>query len=121
MTSGVYVHFKQSGGVTRQEFEKFAAEHEIVYNPATSGRNVWYHGGRHGVEIVFGNGVRGRDADKIGPPDHADHVVLSTAWGGPKVRELARIACAFWVRFGGSMFADEATRKLICGDGQERA
>lgn len=121
MTSGVYVHFTQAGGITRQEWEKFAAEHEITYAPAAAGRNVYLKGGRHGIEIVFGNGVRGRDADQIGPPEHADHVVLSTVWGGPRVRDLAEIARAFWVRFGGSMFADEQTRKLICGGDQGSA
>lgn len=119
MISHAYVRFKESGGITREQWEAFCSEHNVAYAPTAAGRNVYYLGGRTGVECVFGNGDRrGEDAE---PPDVAEHVQLSTFWGGSKQVDLARLAGAFWVRFGGSMHADEDTRKLICGGAETRA
>jgi hypothetical protein len=112
--SQAWVKCQQQGGLTRKQWEAFCAEYEIVYEPKAAGRNVYFAGGRTGIECVFGEGVRGPDAEKAGPPEFADHVVFQTFWGGPYQRRLARLVAAFWVRFGGSLFADEETRKLIC-------
>lgn len=111
MTSHVYI--KQTGGITREQWEAFCAEHEIERLP-TAGGNIYFYGGRAGIEIQFGIGRTGKDSDKAEPPNVAEHVQLSTYWGGPRKRDLARIGAALWIRFGGSMYADEATRKLIC-------
>lgn len=120
MTSHVYVRFRQSGGITREQWEAFCAEHQIAYAPNAAGRNVYYFEGRTGVECLFGDGTRGHGAEEAEPPDVAEHVQLSTFWGGPKQRDLARIGAAFWIRFGGSMYADEQTRRLICEREQAR-
>lgn len=116
MTSGAYVHFQEpGGGITREQWDAFCAEHGIVYAPEMAGRNVYLQGGRHGIECAFGQATRGADGEKAGPPEFAEHVHLSTFWGGPRKRELAVLAGAFWVRFGGSMYAEEELRSLICG------
>jgi hypothetical protein len=122
MTSGAYVHFQEpGGGITREQWEAFCVEHEIVYDPLVAGRNVYLRGGRMGIECAFGSPRRGAEADKAEPPEFAEHVHLSTFWGGPRKRELAALAGAFWVQFGGSMYADEELRKLICEREQVRA
>ena len=102
-----HAYVKQPGGITREQWEAFCAEHNVAY----TGLNVYHLGGKTGIECVFGNG-------ESAPPDVADHVQLSTSWGGPRKRDLARLAAALWTRFGGSLYADEDTRRLICGDGQ---
>ena len=114
MISQAYVRWQQQDGITRQQWEAFCAEHEIVYEPNAAGRNVYFAGGRTGIECAFGDGMRGPDAEQAGPPDFADHIQFQTFWGGPFQRKLARLVAAFWTRFGGSLFADEETRRLIC-------
>lgn len=120
MTGHVIVRF-EGAVVARSDWEAFCGEHAVVYMPEVVGRNIYCLGGRHGVECVFGAGVRGAGAESAGPPDSADQVVFTTSWGGSKQDDLARIARAFWVRFGGSMFADEDSRRRICGVAPEPA
>ena len=98
-----HAYVKNPGGITREQWEVFAAERGFVY----SDRNVYFSGGKAGVECVFGNG-------ESAPPDVAEHVQFTTHWGGSRKRDLAGHAAAFWVRFGGSLYADEETRRLIC-------
>jgi hypothetical protein len=108
------IRFPDGGEITREDWEAFCKPREIAYAPGAAGRNVYYFGGRQGVECAFGEGVRGVGHETAGAPDRAGQVVFTTIWGGERKRDLARIAREFWVWFGGSMFADEDTRQAIC-------
>jgi hypothetical protein len=112
----VFVHFETEAGVPLDEFKAWATEHGLVFADDIAGRNVWRKGKpRMGVEVTFGNGARGSAAKPdSGPPDQAEHVMLTTDWGGPRQADLAVLARTFWVRFGGAMFADGEAREAIC-------
>ena len=105
------------GLVTRDEWHEFCAMYEIVHKPELAGGNVYQHGRRTGVECAFGNGTRGENASAQAP-ETAEHVSFQTAFSK---EDLARIAGAFWVRFGGAMYADEQVRELICGRARAHA
>lgn len=121
MIGHALIRFPEGGEITREDWEAFCKPLEIVYAPQAVGLNVYYHGGKQGVECAFGIGSRGAASKADGPPDRAEQVVFTTIWGGARKRDLARIARLFWVRFGGSMFADEDTRRAICEGDRERA
>ena len=53
------IRFPEGGEITREDWEAFCAPLEIVYAPQAVGLNVYYHGGRQGVECAFGIGSRG--------------------------------------------------------------
>ena len=122
MTGHVIVRF-EGAVVARSDWEAFCGEHAVVYMPEVAGRNIYCLGGRHGVECAFRARVSAALELKVGGPagQCADQVVFTTSWGGSKQDDLARIARAFWVRFGGSMFADEDSRRRICGVAPEPA
>jgi hypothetical protein len=105
------VRFEAPGTIARADWDAFCAEQEIVHAPAAAGGNVYYRGGRMGIECVFGVGTRRAGAE---PPEVAESLTFTSAFGGPRRGELAAVAAACWVRFGGSMFADEESRRLIC-------
>jgi len=113
----VFVHFETEAGVQLDAFKAWAHENGLVYADEIAGRNVWRKGKpRMGVEVTFGNGARGSTAKPDSPPpDVAEHVMLSTDWGGPRQADLAQLARSFWIEFGGAMFADGDARKAICG------
>jgi hypothetical protein len=97
-----------------KDWQAFCAEQQLKHS-GMAGGNMWVRGGRTGIEAAFGQPTRGvRDPP---PPDDAVDVVFSTPFGGEKARELAKLAGAFWVRFGGAMWAEETVREMIVGDG----
>lgn len=98
-----------------KDWEAFCGEHELKRSSVLAGGNVWVRGGRTGIEAAFGQPTRGvRDPP---PPDDATDVVFVTPFGGSKAQELAKLAGAFWLRFGGAMQAEETVRGMIVGDG----
>lgn len=109
-----FVHFETDAGVPRAEWDAFCAEHEIVHMPDEPGGNLWRQGGRHGVECIYGGRTR-----KPGEPleESAAEIMFTTPWGGPKMEPLAALARAFWVQFGGALYAETELRSLIVQSG----
>lgn len=105
-----FVHFETDAGVPRAEWDAFCAEHEIVHMPEEPGGNIWRQGGRHGVECIYGGRTRAHGAP---PEESATEVLFTTSWGGPKMDALAVLARAFWVQFGGALYAETELRPLI--------
>ena len=107
--SHALVRFENAAGVTAQEWQAFCAEHEIVHE----GRDLWLLGGRAGIKCEFG-------LAHLSDERSVTQVLFTTTWGGVQPARMAELARAFWVRFGGSMWADEQTRGLICQQGEPR-
>lgn len=100
------MHFEADAGIPRAEWDEFCVAHELVHAPSEPAGNVWYCGGKRGVQCIYGNG-------KLA--DSASEVMFITPWGGPKMVPLAVLARDFWVRFGGALYAETDLRPLIVG------
>jgi hypothetical protein len=117
VTRHAFVHFENDEGFPFGDWLKFCGEHDIRQGSG----NVFYKGGRHGVECIFGAG-RGPAGSGNIPEDQVVHeVVFLTQWGGPRLKDLAEIARAFWVKFGGALYAETQVRALIAGPGDGAA
>ena len=89
MIGHALIRFPEGGEISREDWEAFCAPLEIVYAPQAVGLNVYYHGGKQGVECAFGIGSRGAASKADGPPDRAEQVVFTTIWGGARKQDLA--------------------------------
>lgn len=98
-------------GIPRADWDKFCEEHEIKHVPTLPGGNIWYRGGKMGVQCIYGGKTR-----KPNEPleESANEVMFLSDWGGPKLEDLAALAKAFWCRFGGALYAETEVRQLIC-------
>jgi hypothetical protein len=112
------IHFTDTV-VSLDEWEKFCADHAIERVNGAAGGNLWRRGGRAGIEVAFGQRARLPPSAAThalvvpNPPEYAADVVFTSAFGGEKMQELARLAGAFWARFGGAMQADEQVRRAL--------
>lgn len=106
-----FVHFETDAGVPRKDWDEFCAAHGIEHAPGEAGGNVWYRGGRHGVECIYG----GRSRQPGAPlEDAAAEIMFLTPWGGGRrIETLAELAREFWIRFGGALYAETSLRPLI--------
>lgn len=112
MSSAIYVKFDQEEGIDAARWQAFCGAHGIAHSPRTVGGNVFYAGD---VEVTFGEGLPGRI------PEYAEHVTFSTYFLGPAVPEVADLARAFWLEFGGAVEAAEELRGLFASDRERRA
>jgi hypothetical protein len=114
-----FVHFETDAGVPRAEWDAFCAKHDVKYAPESPGGNIWVTDRPGmGVECIYGGRTR-----KPGEPleDAATEVMFTTPWGGPKMEQLAALARAFWIQFGGALYAETELRPLIVNGEQSAA
>lgn len=109
MTKHAFVHFETDTGIPRAEWDEFCQANEIERAPDETPANVWYLGGQHGVQCIYGTRSRPGEVE-----EKASEVMFLSNWGGPKLEGLATLAKAFWCRFGGALYAETEVRKLIC-------
>jgi hypothetical protein len=100
-------------GIPLADWQAFCAEHDIAHAPEETGGNIFYRGGRTGVQCIYGGRTRRPGG---GLEEKALEVMFLSPWGGPKMLELAALARAFWVRFGGALYAETELRPLIVND-----
>lgn len=124
MSSSIYVTFDEDEGVSGEAWAEFCRDHAIRYSPQTVGQSTFYAGeveicfGRDGTEPVkvdapgHFDGWR-YDWDTAKPPDYAERVTFSTFHYGSAMPQVAVLARAFWLRFGGRVSADEELRHLF--------
>ena len=76
------------------QWQAFCDEHEIAYSPHTAGGITWYAGE---VEV-----------------SHTDTTTtFSTYWMGGAIPEVARLAQAFWLQFGGRVSASPELQRAF--------
>ncbi len=90
MSSGATITFDPDTiGVSADEWQKFCTEHAIEHSPQTVGGNVYYFGGRDGVEVHY-----------------AEHKLrFSTYFCGRAMPDVARLALIAWRLWGGDLSA----------------
>lgn len=104
MSSAITVAFEDGFDETVDpgDWQDFCARHRIVHSPRTAGGRTYY-------------------ADDVQVTVEDDQVTFSTYCMGNAMPEVARIARRFWVRFGGSVDADEEMRPLFAKSKHRKA
>jgi hypothetical protein len=123
MSSSAHLNFDKGEEVSLDDWEPFADEHGLTFNPHVVGRNVYRRGA---IEVTFGEMQRseepdlpdGRiDFDAIRPPAEAARIWFSTYFMASGCRDVARLALAAWQRFGGSLdAAPEIKAHIVIGE-----
>jgi hypothetical protein len=119
MSSAIYIHFEDGEEVRGDDWAAFCAEHLITYSPRTAGQNMYYAGdvqiefGLYGSLPQFADGTP--DFSRAEPPDSAPWLTFSTYHMGPAMAEVAALARAFWLRFGGTVSASPELRSMFLG------
>ena len=106
MSSAICITFDEADAISGEDWAAFCAEHAVTYSPQTVGRNVFYAGD---VEVTFGDAQPAAE----GPPGYAGSVTFSTYHLGAAMPDVATLARAFWLRFGGSVSADPELRRMF--------
>lgn len=103
MSSAITVVFEDGfrDTVSLGDWQAFCVRHGIVHSPRTIGGNTYY-------------------ADDIQITVQDGEVTFSTYHMGSAMPEVAAIAADFWVRFGGSVEADEEMRPLFTGPREDQ-
>lgn len=118
MTKHAFVHFESDMGILLADWQAFCVDHDIAHAPEETGGNIFYKGGRTGVQCIYGGRSRRSDEPL---EEKAAEVMFLSPWGGPKMNDLAALARAFWVRFGGALYAETELRPLIVNEPEQSA
>lgn len=99
MGSAAFIHLEHGECVERETFDQWCAEAGIVFSPDTVGGDTYYAGE---VEVTFGK-VR----------DERQTLTISTFFMGSAMPQVAAIAYAAWLRFGGDLSASPEVRRMF--------